>query len=201
MSTTVSTCAEQALRDDARDLDRRRLEKHAAAALLQPVDEALVVLLEQEAQARAELGGAPEQRHDLLGRVLDELQVRADQVERGEQVGIDLLVVLAEGVAAGEGDAAVGLAEQVEELRRDFFQALQDAVELRRAELLHAAHDRDVAAQVLDPVVAHGHAEILPGDVLDLVRFVEDHRVIRGKNAALVARRRAARGRRRRGDG
>ena len=78
----------------------------------------LVVLFHQEAQPLAQFLGAPEQRDDLLGRILQQLQVRADQVERGQQVGIDLFVVLAERVAARERDAPVGLAEQAEELRR-----------------------------------------------------------------------------------
>ena len=59
--------------------------------------------------------------------------------------------------------------------------ALEDAVQLRRAELLHAAERGDVAAQLLKLVVADGDAEVLAGDVLDFVRFIEDHGVrIRG---------------------
>ena len=61
---------------------------------------------------------AAEQRNDLLRRILQQLQVRADQFERRQQVRVDLFVVLAEGVAAGEGDAPVALAEEAEELRR-----------------------------------------------------------------------------------
>ena len=52
------------------------------------------------------------------GGFLQQLQVRADQFERGQQVGIDLLVVLEEGVAARESGAPVALAEEAEEMRR-----------------------------------------------------------------------------------
>ena len=99
---------------------------------------------------------------------------------------VNLLVVLAKGGAAGESDAPLGLAEQSEELPGELFQTLQDAVELRRAELLHAADHGDVAAQILQPVVAHRDAEVLAGHVFNFVRFVEDHGVIIGQDAAFV---------------
>ena len=81
----------------------------------------------------------------------------------------------------------------------EFVQALQDAVQLRRAELLHAAEHAEVAAQILEAVVADRDAEVLAGDVLDLVRFVEDHGVVVGEDAALVVLVLAARDRRRTG--
>ncbi len=84
------------------------------------------------------------------GGFVQQLQVRADQFERRQQVAVDLFVVFAEGVAAGERDAALGFAEEAEEVRRKLFEALQDAVELRGAELLHAADHGDVAAQILE---------------------------------------------------
>ena len=47
----------------------------------------------------------------------------------------------------------------------------------------------DVAAQFLEAVIAHRHAEILAGDIFDFVRFVEDDGVIFGQDAALVVSR------------
>ena len=112
--------------------------------------------------------------------------MRADQFQGGQQVRVDLLVVLAEGIPAGEGHAPFHLAEETEEVHREFVQALQDAVQLRRAELLHPADDAQVAPQVLEAVIADRDAEILPHHVLDFVGFVEHHGMIIGQDAALV---------------
>ena len=60
------------------------------------------------------------------------------------------------------------------------------AVQFARAEFLLPRHGGDVAAQFLEPVVADGDAEILPGHVLHFVRLVEDHGVILGQDAAVV---------------
>ena len=46
------------------------------------------------------------------------------------------------------------------------------------------ARTADIAPQILEAIVADGDAEILPGDVLDLVRFVEHHGVILRQDAA-----------------
>ena len=145
---------EQALGNDAGHVDGRGLQEAAAAALFHPVDEILVVLFHEEAQSLVQFLGAPEQRNDLLRRILQQPEVRADQFQRGQQVRVDLLVVLAEGIAAGEGHAPFHLAEETEEVHREFVQPLQDAVQLRRAELLHPADDAQVAPQVLEAVIA-----------------------------------------------
>src|ERR1017187_719408 len=63
---------------------------------------------------------------------------------------------------------------------------LEDAVQLRRAELLHAADRGDIAPQILKLIVTDGNAEVLPGDVFDFVSFVEYHGVVFGEDAALV---------------
>jgi len=42
---------------------------------------------------------------------LQKPEVRADQLERGEQAGVGVVVLFAEGGAALEGGAAVALAE------------------------------------------------------------------------------------------
>ena len=43
---------------------------------------------------------------------------------------------------------------------------------------------RDIPPQLLHPVIAHRESEILARDIFDLMRFVEDHGVVVGQNAA-----------------
>src|ERR1017187_1084957 len=61
-----------------------------------------------------------------------------------------------------------------------------DAVQLRRAELLHPADRAQIAAQVLYAVIADAHAEILAHHIFDFVRLVEHHGMVVGQDAALV---------------
>src|ERR1035437_2650128 len=178
--------AEQAFGNDAGHVDGGGLEEAAAAALFHPVDEIRVVLLLEEAQSLVQFLGAAKKRDDLLRRILQQPEVGTDQFERGQQVRVNLLIVLAEGVTAGEGDAPVSLAKEAEKLRGEFVETLQDAVQFRRAELLHPADEAEIAAQVLDAVIADPDAEILAHHVFDFVGFVEHHGMIRGQDAALV---------------
>ena len=62
-------------------------------------------------------------------------------------------------------------------------QPFDDAVEFLRAKLLLAGDAGDVAAQLLEPVVADLDAEVLAGDVFDFVGFIEHHGVIFGQDA------------------
>src|ERR1017187_7796363 len=178
--------AEQALGNDAGHIDGGGLEKAAPATLFHPIDEILIVLLHQETQRLVEFLSAAKQRNDLLRRILQQPEVRPDQFERGDEVRVNLLVVLAEGVTAGECDPPVSLAEQAEELPGKFARPLQDAVQFRRAELLHPADRAQIPAQVLYAVIADADAEVLAHYVFDLVRLVEHYRVIGGQYAALV---------------
>jgi len=43
----------------------------------------------------------------------------------------------------------------------------------------------DVARELLEPVVAHAEAEMLSGDVLELMRFVDDRAAARGDDLAV----------------
>jgi len=135
---------------DGRDIDGRGLQKTAAPAPFHPVDVPLVFFLHHETQRLAELQRAPDQRHDLFRRVLQQLEMRPDQIQRGPQVRVDLVILLAEPVASLEGHAPFGVAEKPEELHGHLVQPVENAVQLRGAELLHAAHRRDIAPQLLN---------------------------------------------------
>ena len=88
--------------------------------------------------------------------------------------------------AAGECAAAFRRGQQGEKMRGQLFEAVQNTVELRRAELLGAGHRGGIAPQFLEPVVAYRNAEILAGHLFDFVRLVENHRMIFGQDAAFV---------------
>jgi hypothetical protein len=133
-----------------------------------------------------EFQGAPDERQDLVGRVLDHLEMRPDEIERGQQVGVDLFILVAERVAALKGHAPLGVAEKAEELDGQIVQPIENAVQLLGAEFLAAAHGRDIAPQLLQTVVADGNAEVLGGDVFDVVGFVEHHGVVCRQDSALV---------------
>ena len=141
----------------------------------------------QEAQAHGELGGAAEQRQNLLGRILQQLEVRADEIERGQQIRSRSLRSL-RGRRRGPERPRAGRLRRTG--RRTGMEISSRRSRMRsssgRAELLHAAHGGDIAAQLLEAVVADRDAEILAGHVFDLVGFVEHHGVILGQDAALV---------------
>src|SRR5581483_1937288 len=73
--------------------------------------------------------------------------------------------------------------EEDEERHCQFVEPLQNAVELRRAEILHAGDRTNILCQFLEPVIAYRDTEILPGRVFNLVSLIENDGVIWGKNA------------------
>ena len=87
---------EEPLGQQRRDIDGGGLQKKAAAAALRPIHVGLVVALQHEPQGQSQFDRAALQRNDLHGRILDQLQVRADQFQRGVQVAVDLFVALHE---------------------------------------------------------------------------------------------------------
>ena len=100
------------------------------------------------------------------------------------QVAVDFFVALHEFGAAGEGGAALGRRQGRKQKGGQFFEAIQNAIQLRRSEFLGARHGGDISPQFLEPVIADRHAEILPGHILDFVRFIEHHRMIFRQDAA-----------------
>ncbi len=137
-------------------------------------------------QALLQLLRAPKQRHHFLGRVLHQLQVRRDQLQRQPQVLQCLAVLIEERRVVLERHAPFRLAEQQEELLRAIVQRVQHPIQLARSKLLGPRNQRDIAPQLLELVVAHSHAEIFPGHILDLVRLVEHHRGVIRDDAAEV---------------
>ena len=57
--------------------------------------------------------------------------MRADEIQRGQQVRVDLFILFAERVAALEGHAPLGVAEEAEELDGQLIQPLENAVQFR----------------------------------------------------------------------
>ena len=132
--------------------------------------------------------GAAEQRDDLLGRILEQLEVRADQFERGQQVACrPPRSASRKRVAPGEGRAAVDARRTGRRTARRARPGAPGCGPVPgEPNFLRAADGGDVAAQLLEAVVADGDAEVLAGDVLDFVRLVEHHGVVFGQDAAFV---------------
>src|SRR3989442_4852362 len=86
-------------------------------------------------------------------------------------------------LAALQTRAPFRTTNQPEDPVREFLHAAENTVEFRRAELLLSRNSADIAPQFLKPVVAHRDTEILTGDILDLVSFIENHRMIFGQDA------------------
>ena len=88
---------------------------------------------------------------------------------------------------AKSGAALRGVSEKPEELRRLLRHRDQDAIQLLAAELLAMRQPSHIARQILHLAARNRYAEVLPGDVLHLVGFVENHGGIVGDDrAALV---------------
>ena len=83
---TVSSLSKSFSSQDGRDVDGRGLQEAAAAAALYPVDVGTVGALAPKLQALLQFLDAAEQRDHFLGRVLHQLQVRADQFQGAHQV-------------------------------------------------------------------------------------------------------------------
>ncbi len=107
-----------------------------------------------------------------------------EQIECGEQIGVDLAILIQKLFPRKETRSPLAAGKQTEEMQRDLLQPDQNPVQLLRSELPHARQRRDIPPQLLHPVVADREAEILARDILDLMRFVEDYGVVVGENAA-----------------
>ena len=125
------------------------------------------------------------QRHQLFGRVADGRQVRGEHFQNGQEPVVGLAVPLHERRLAVVAGPPVRGREQPEEPVRVVGQQSQHLVQAGRQDLLPPRQRVDVAPQILHLVVAHGEPEVLSGDILDVVRFIENHRPIFGNDAAV----------------
>src|SRR5579872_6213990 len=112
--------------------------------------------------------------------------MRGDEIENAEQVGVKLVVVLAERRAAEKRRAPFAGPKQGKEPKRKLVEPFQNPIQFRGPELLQPADYRKIAPQFLESVIADGNTEILSGDVFHLVRLVKYHRVVVGQNPAFV---------------
>ena len=158
--------------------------KQPAPAPLHPEHVGSVVALHDEAERVRQLLRPPEQRHDLFRRIAHHLQVRSGYLQGEQHIAIRLLVLFEEGRSPGEVGPPFVRWQQAKKQRFRFPQQIERPVEIRRPESLRARCLQHIAPQILEPVAADGDAEILAGDILQLVRLVEHDRVILGQNAA-----------------
>src|SRR5690348_10811656 len=75
--------------------------------------------------------------------------------------------------------------KQPEELSRAIAQVHESAVEFSSSEVLAAGGRGAVLDEFRYLQIAHAHAEVLAGDIFNLVSLIENHRGIVGKNAAV----------------
>ena len=192
---------------DARDVDRRRAQQHAAAAHLEEVDVAGVGGGQQEAQlARpGRRPAAPSTRASSVGRA-----AASRRPARGAAAASAQVACRPSSAPARSSPVS----QMVGEPRRREPQPLVAAaharasasalkkarawsttrISPRAASCARAGRGRrraqrglGVAHQVVDAVVADADAEVLRGDVLELVRFVDDQMRARRDHLAVGA--------------
>ena len=125
------------------------------------------------------------QRHQFLGRVANGRQVRGEHLQNGQESVVGLAVPLHKRRLAVVTGPPVRDREQPEESVRVIGQQSQHLVQAGRQDFLPPRQRVDVAPQILHLVVAHGEPEILSGYILDVVRFVQNHRPVFGNDAAV----------------
>ena len=89
--------------------------------------------------------------------------------------------------AVAKAGAPLAAVEEVEKRLRVIAESLQGAVERLRSEPLAKGDVLHIAGQFVEAVVADLDAEVLAGHLLDLVSFVEDHRLVVGYDRGVIA--------------
>src|SRR5579864_5453094 len=96
-------------------------------------------------------------------------------------------MLLEEGCVRLKSDPSLSLAKEREELFGAIAERVENAVQLARSEILGPRNSGNVANQFLELVAADSHAEVPPGNILDLVRFVKnDSGILRNDSAELL---------------
>ena len=75
------------------------------------------------------MGAAEEKRDDFLRRFGDQLQMAHQQIEGGEQVRVQFMVLAEKGVALGEAGASFAAGQSAEKSQGDFLQPDENTVE------------------------------------------------------------------------
>ena len=123
----------------------------------------------------------------LFRRGFQQLQLQRDQFQRTQNVAIGLFVLHQKRLVRAESGAAF---VRRRTSRRNAWRDRPDVISIRssswRAEVLAMRQGGDIAGQIVELIAGNGHAEILPGDVLDFVRFIEDHGGVVGNDAAAL---------------
>src|SRR5450759_3023841 len=99
------------LLEHSRDIDRCCLQEAAAAPPLDPVDVILLPAHDPELELARDFHTAPDQRIHLLWRILDQFQVRSEQLQDPQNVGVFLLMLLKKGLMGPETRTAFRLSK------------------------------------------------------------------------------------------
>ena len=177
---------EQPFIEQLRYVDRRGLQECSTSAPLDPVNERAVLAIHPEFQPAGHVAGPVHKRNRLLWAESQQLQLQRHQLQRMKNVVIRVVVQFQERfVRAKPGSPFIGH-EQIEKVLGAVAQNHENVVQLDGAKFLSTGDIRHVARQFFELVAGNRHAEILPGDVLHIVRFIEDHGVIFGNNAGQI---------------
>jgi hypothetical protein len=193
----------------ARPLLRKRADSSGGAAL-DPEDGVGVLRLEQELQMGGDVGGALAQAWGLVD-VLQAVELALEEAEGVERAGIGVAATFQELGAVVEGHAAkagvgAGVGRRVE--CGDGVRGGPRCVEGQRGEeeacalaqgcggtldgggggMPCAQHGLHIAGQLIEALGAEVDAEEVAGDVLQLVRLVEDHGTSSGQHACVGRR-------------
>ena len=116
------------------------------------------------------------------GASWDQLQLRRQQLQGGQKILVSLQILIDETVPLRERSPAFHGGQIREKSDRQVFQPLENPIQFGRSKLPGPRNHRRVPPQLLKAVIAHLHAEILPGDVFNFVSFVKNDRVILRQN-------------------
>ncbi len=147
---------------------------HGAA--FDPEDGVGIARFEQELEVRGDVGGAfPEARNFL--DIFDAFELRVEAVESVARAGVGVAGVFEELVAGGEVHAADEIGtrgQRGEEEARAFAQSGGSGVDAGRRGAFGAEHGLDVAGEFVESVQTERDAEVVAGDLFELVGLVED---------------------------
>src|SRR4051794_13339638 len=188
---------EQQLSDYLGYVDGRAAQEDPASPYLEVIDESGVVRAGQEPEILAKVGSAAAEREHVLRQVLRQRDRGLDGFQGVEEAACFVRRALEKrgrdpdaALGAGAGIEAQHL-QRAEEQPRMIAHVLDVALQVVRAvrirDKLRGNGPIDVTRQIVEPIVADRNAEVLRGDVFELVRFVDDGVVARRNHLAEAA--------------